>query len=287
MPRRRKGLGKAGSAAIVVLLAVAACAGDDDAPDVATPTDSRATETTDATGTSETTGTTAATGGPGSTDTTGAATPGEPETEAEDADTSLVALARGDSIGVWTTPNDGAGPDRTLRASDEPNAQIVMLVKQELGPMWLEVYLPTAPPGSSGWVKLSDVTLSRHRFRIEVSRSARTLTVHAGEVPALQTPVAIGPDAPQPAAGLYIKSLLEPANAGGPYGRYAYGLSGSASPTDAFESGSGLVAIHGTHDESTLGQDAGRGALAIGAEDLNRLVSSIGLPLGTPVEIVP
>jgi hypothetical protein len=281
MPRRRKGLAKAGSAAIAVLMAVAACAGDDD-PDVATPTDSRATETSDTTETSETT---AVSGDPGSTATSEAANPGDAEND--DQDTSLVALARGESIGVWTTPNDDAGPDRTLRASDEPNAQIVMLVKQELGPTWLEVYLPTEPPGSSGWVQLSDITLSRHRFRIEVARSAHTLTVYAGDVPALETSVAIGPDAPQPAAGLYIKSLLEPANANGPYGRYAYGLSGSASSTDAFGSGSGLVAIHGTDGGSALGQDVARGSLAIGAEDLNRLVSSIGLPLGTPVEIVP
>jgi hypothetical protein len=267
MPRRRKGLAVAGSAAIVVLLALAACAGDDDAPDVATPTDSRTPETT------------AESGDPSTSETTA---PDQP-----DAGTSLVGLTRGDSIGVWTTPNEDVDPDRTLRAADEPNGQIVMLVKQELGTTWLEVYLPTAPPGSTGWVRRRDVTLSRHRFHIEVARSTHTLIVYAGEVSALETPVAIGPEAPRSGAGLYIKSLLEPAEDDGPYGRYAYGLSGSSSRTEAFQSGTGLVAIHGTDDESTLGQDVGRGSLAIGADDLNRLVSSIGLPLGTPVEMVP
>jgi hypothetical protein len=279
MPRRRKGLAQAGSAAIAVLLVLAACAGDDDSPDVATPSDSRAAETTETTA------------GPGDRDATDTTAPdeadGADEPDQPDADTSLVGLARGDTIGVWTTPNEDDRPDRTLRASDEPNGQIVMLVKQGLGPTWLEVYLPTAPPSSTGWVQRDDLTLSRHRFRIEVARAAHTLTVYAGEVSALETPVAIGPDAPQPADGLYIKSLLEPADADGPYGRYAYGLSGSASRTESFQSGSGLVAIHGTDDESTLGQDVARGSLAIGAQDLNRLVSSIGLPLGTPVEIVP
>jgi hypothetical protein len=275
MPRRRKGLAVAGSAAIAVLLALAACAGDDDTPDVATPSDSRASETTE---------TTAESGDPRASDTTDPTDTSD--MTAPDEDTSLVGLARGDSIGVWTTPNDDVRADRTLRASDEPNGQIVMLVKQELGPAWLEVYLPTAPPGSTGWVQRRDLTLSRHRFRIEVVRSTHTLAVYAGEVSALETPVSIGPDAPQPAAGLYIKSLLEPADPDGPYGRYAYGLSGSSSSTEAFRSGSGLVAIHGTGDESTLGQDVARGSLAIGAEDLNRLVSSIGLPLGTPIEIV-
>jgi hypothetical protein len=278
MARRRRGLEVAGSAAIAVVLALAACAGDDD-PDVATPGDSRPTETSE---------TTAGPGDPGATDTTGTSGPTDTTSPDEPDDgTSLVGLARGDSVGVWTTPNEDVGPDSTLQAADEPNGQIVVLVKQELGPTWLEVYLPTEPPGSTGWVRRDDLTLSRHRFRIEVARSAHTLTVYAGDVPALETSVAIGPDAPQPAAGLYIKSLLEPANANGPYGRYAYGLSGSASSTDAFGSGSGLVAIHGTDGGSALGQDVARGSLAIGAEDLNRLVSSIGLPLGTPVEIVP
>jgi hypothetical protein len=253
----------AGSTAIVVLLTLASCAGDDDSPDVATPRESRSETTAD----------------PDSS--------GSTDTSAPDRGTSLVGLARGDTIGVWSTPNEADRPDRTLRASDEPDGQIVMLVEQELGASWLEVYLPTAPPGSTGWVQRDHLTLSRHRFRIEVARSAHTLTVFAGEVSALETPVAVGPDAPEPAAGLYIKSLLEPADPAGPYGRYAYGLSGSSSRAEDFESGSGLVAIHGTTDESTLGQDASRGSLAIGADDLDRLVSSIGLPLGTPVEIVP
>jgi hypothetical protein len=263
MPRRRKGLAVAGSAAVAVLLALGACAGDDDEPDVATPSESRSTETTAESEASAST-----------------------DASAPEEGTSLVGLAKGDSISVWTTPNEADEPARALRAADEPNGQIVMLVKQELGPTWLEVYLPSAPPGSSGWVRRRDVDLSRHRFRIEVARSSHTLTVYAGEVSAVETPVAIGPDAPQPTTGLYIKSLLEPADATGPYGRYAYGLSGASSRAENFESGSGLVAIHGAGDASTLGADAGSGSLAIDGEELNRLVSSIGLPLGTPVEIV-
>jgi lipoprotein-anchoring transpeptidase ErfK/SrfK len=268
---RRKGLVLAGGAAIVALCVLASCAGGDDTTDVATPTDSQATTTS---ATSETTA-------PGSSDGVGTTT-----TAPAEAGTSTVAQARGDAIGVWRTPNGDDPPAHTLRKADEPNHQVVMLVKQQFGGNWLEVYLPAAPPGSTGWVRVRDVRLSRHRFRIEVSRSAHTLTVYAGDVSALETPVAIGPDAPQPTQGLYIKSLLEPANQTGPYGRYAYGLSGSPTSVDAFATGSGLVGIHGTNAPGTLGHDASRGSMAIGADDLNRLVSSIGLPLGTPVEIV-
>jgi hypothetical protein len=120
-----------------------------------------------------------------------------------------------------------------------------------------------------------------------VARSSHTLTVYAGDVSALETPVAIGPDAPQPTDGLFIKELIQAPDPAGPYGRYAYGLSGSSSRAEDFEATAGVVAIHGTNDEGSLGQDMSQGSLAIAGRELDRLVSSIGLPLGTPVAIVP
>ncbi|HEY8527344.1 MAG TPA: L,D-transpeptidase [Acidimicrobiales bacterium] len=269
MPRRNGLAALVAAFVLVALPALGGCAGGDDDDDVATP-DAPADESSDAetTASSETTTTTA------------------PEAEPDDL-TSLVAQARGAMIDVWDTPVEAGQPARTLRADDEPSGHVVLLVRQELGPTWLEVYLPIDPVGTTGWIRRDDATLSRHRFRIEVSRSAHTLTVYAGEVSALETPVAIGPDAPEPADGLYIKDLIETPDPSGPYGRYAYGLSGSTAQAEDFAAGSGVVAIHGTDDESTLGRDADRGALAIAADDLDRLVGSIGLPLGTPVEILP
>lgn len=269
MPRRRKGLVRALSAVALVVVvpatALGGCAGGDDDADVATPGDTAATETT---------------GGRDSTTTTA-------EDPTDDEATSLVGQARGDSIGVWSTPDEADRPARTLRVADEPSGHVVLLVKQELGPTWLEVYLPTAPAGGTGWVRREDVTLSRHRFRIEVAPASHTLTVFAGDVAALETPVAVGPDAPEPTDGLFIKELIQTPDPAGPYGRYAYGLSGSSSRVQDFEAATGVVAIHGTNDAGSLGQDMPQGSLAIAADELDRLVSSIGLPLGTPVAIVP
>jgi hypothetical protein len=268
MPRRRKGSALGAVAAVVViLLASGGCAGGDEA-DVTTPRDTQATEPTE------------------TTDDPGASETAESGAPADEA-TSLVGQANGESIGVWTSPNEVDPPDQTIQAADQASGEVVLLVKQELGPTWLEVYLPTAPAGSTGWVRRDEITLSRHRFRIEVALSSNTLTVYAGEVSALETPVAVGPDAPQPTAGLFIKNLIETPDANGPYGRYSYGLSGSSSRVESFEAGTGVVAIHGTDHEGTLGQDTASGSLAIAADDLDRLVSSIGLPLGTPVEILP
>ncbi|HEX8803728.1 MAG TPA: L,D-transpeptidase [Acidimicrobiales bacterium] len=261
MSTRRRGL----LLIIAVVLVAGACGGDDEPEIAAPPTSSGATEGADGTGTTI-------------DSTTGETTP---------EGTTLVAQARADTIEVWDSPTDNDDPEQTLDADDEASGHVVLLVKQELGPNWLEVWLPDDPAGSSGWVQREDVSLSRHRFRIEVTLSAHTLAVYAGDVQALETPVAVGANAPAPGPGLYIKDLVQTPDPTGPYGRYAYGLSGSTNRVEDFEAGEGVVGVHGTDDESTLGEDVAQGSLAIAAEPLDRLVGSIGLPLGTPVEILP
>jgi lipoprotein-anchoring transpeptidase ErfK/SrfK len=151
---------------------------------------------------------------------------------------------------------------------------------------WVEVQLPSGPTERTGWVARDDVTLSRHRFRIEVSLSDRTLTLYTGEVVAITAPVAVGPDAPPAGEQLFIKDLVQPPDPTGPYGTYAYGLSGSDNKRDKFMAGSGVVALHGTGDPSTLGGDASYGSIAVGSDIVARLADTIGLPLGTPVTIV-
>jgi lipoprotein-anchoring transpeptidase ErfK/SrfK len=246
-------------ALVVALLALsAACASEDEEPEFSAPP-----------------GTTAPTAGTGTT---------VPEGDG----TQLVAEVDSGEVGVWASPADAEEPTRTLSASEEAAGRLVLLVKQQLGASWVEVWLPTAPAGETGWVRRDDVAISRHRFRIDVSRSAHTLTVYAGDVNVLQTPVAIGADAPpEQSDGLYIKDLIETPNPSGRYGRYAYGLAGSDNVAAAFDAGAGVVAIHGTNDESSLGSDVSSGSLAIGSDALDRLVGSIGLPLGTPVRMLP
>lgn len=201
-------------------------------------------------------------------------------------DVVLVATSTGD-LQVWSSPQDEAQLVETLSPARETSGQVVGVVTQELGE-WLEVALPTAPAGRTGWVERADVQVSRHSFRIEVSRSEHTLTVHAGEVETLTAPVAFGTvDGPPTGETLFIKDLVEPpAVPGGPYVRYAYGLAGAANDLAAFQAGSGVVAIHGTADPSTLGRDVPAGSIGVAPGTMTRMVEGIGLPLGTPVEVV-
>jgi hypothetical protein len=173
----------------------------------------------------------------------------------------------------------------TLSAPDAVSGRIVCLVVQQVGD-WVEVELPSGPAGRTGWVRRDDVALSRHRFRIEVARGARTLTLYTGSVVALSTPVALGPDAPAAGERRFVTELVQPADPAGVYGAYAYGLSGAPNDVAAYASGQGVVAVHGVADGTTLGTDTAAGSIGVAPEIMSRMADTIGLPLGTPVDVV-
>ena len=205
--------------------------------------------------------------------------------EVRGAETYHVAQAIEDTLVVRSAPQASADEVRTLSAADEVSGEVICLVAQELGD-WVAVYMPSGPPGSVGWIEREDVTLSRHEYRIEIDRAAHTLTVFTGAETTLSAPVAIGPDAPPAGSNLYIKDLVQPPDPLGTYGTYAYGLSGSSNDFAAFSTGQGVVALHGTNNPTVLGQDVDRGAIAVDTATVASMVESIGLPLGTPVQVI-
>ena len=206
--------------------------------------------------------------------------------ETSDGDVVLVAASTQELL-VWASPQDSARAVETLVPGRQTSGQIVCVVVDELGADWLEVGLPTAPPGHTGWIRRADVTLSRHRFRIEVSRTDHTLTLYSGDAEALSARVAFGTvDGPEAGTTLFIKDLVEPPEAAGPYVRYAYGLAGSANDLAAFQAGAGVVAIHGVANGATLGRDVPVGSIAVDPDVMTQMVERFGLPLGTPVDVV-
>jgi hypothetical protein len=192
------------------------------------------------------------------------------------------------TVPLWSSPRDGdARPAEMLSPAQQASGQVVCVVAQMLDDEWLQVYAPTAPAGHTGWVRRADITLSRHQFRIEVSLSDHMLTLHEGDREALSAPVAIGTvDSPDAGTTTFVKDLVQPPDPAGPYARYAFGLAGATNDVAAFEAGAGVVAIHGAADPATLGQDVPTGSIAVDPRVITRMVETIGLPLGTPVEIV-
>jgi hypothetical protein len=201
--------------------------------------------------------------------------------ELEAAHATQVVAQSGGQVEVWETPDEEA-PSQMLSAASEPSGTLTFLVLESRDG-WLQVELPTPPPGGRGWVREDAVTLSRHGYRIEIARAAHTLTVFAGGVQAMSGPVAIGPDAPPAGTETFIKELLIPPD-GTPYGGHVYGLAGWTSSEQQFGAGAGVVGIHAAAP-AALGTDTVTGAIGTDAEVLTQLVDNIGLPLGTPVAI--
>jgi lipoprotein-anchoring transpeptidase ErfK/SrfK len=198
-----------------------------------------------------------------------------------------VAQAKASTIDVYASA-DATAPERTIVSGVDTSVDtipIVFLVKS-MGDTRHEVYLPVRPNGTHGWVNASEVTLSRVPYRIEVGISEHRIRVFDGDELIVDEPVGVGrQDRPTPGGVYYLKELLQPPNPDGPYGTYAYGLSGFSNVLTSFNGGSGVIGIHGTNEPEALGTDVSSGCIRVHNDVIERLVEEIGLPLGTPVDI--
>ena len=241
------------------LFVAAACGGDDDE---AAPT----TTTTEATTTTVEETTT---------------------TEPVPQGTTLVARSELDVIPVFA---DEAGGEAKMELDrrTETTGNLVFVVEQEASsPDGRHlVQLPVRPNGSTGWVNASDVSLTVHDYRIEIELAAYELRVFKGDDELLTTPIGVGTqDTPTPGGVYYIKELLQPPSPNGPYGTYAYGLSGFSNVLESFAGGNGVIGIHGTNQPDLIGTSVSHGCIRMENDVIDRLVEEIGLPLGVPVEI--
>ena len=98
--------------------------------------------------------------------------------------------------------------------------------------------------------------------------------------------MAIGaPSTPTPTGRFSVTDRVLTNDPGGPFGWYAFGLSGHQPNLPAGWAGGDQLAIHGTNAPSSIGQAASAGCLRVSATALARLRSL--LRLGTPVVIHP
>jgi len=198
------------------------------------------------------------------------------------AETAYAATAKGSSVRVLARPD---GPVTHTLANPQPSgAPLTFLLKGPLGGDWLEVYLPVRPNGSSGYVRASDVSVASVPYRVDVLRRAHRLRLYRSGVLVKEFPVAIGTrETPTPGGVFYLKELLVPPRPGGPYGPYAYGLSGFSNVLTSFGGGDGVIGIHGTDDESTVGTDVSHGCIRMRNADI--LALGRRMPVGTPITI--
>jgi lipoprotein-anchoring transpeptidase ErfK/SrfK len=196
---------------------------------------------------------------------------------------TIVATATKAEVSVHSQP--GRGSRRVLSNPTESGAPLIFVVMIEEHD-WLRVHLPIRPNGTTGWVRRSDVSLTRHDYRIVVELSAHRITVFKGSTRVFKEPVGVGTrDTPTPHGFYYLTELLQPPDPDGPYGPFAYGLSGFSEVLKDFAGGRGVIGIHGTNDPSTIGKDVSHGCIRMSNQGITRLARI--LPLGTPVEIRP
>jgi lipoprotein-anchoring transpeptidase ErfK/SrfK len=200
-----------------------------------------------------------------------------------------VARAVGSAVAVYDSPG-AATNNRTLANPQRFGAPLVLLVT-DAQPEWLQVLLPVRPNGSTGWVRRSDVSLSTHDYRITVELGAHRITVFQGTDVVLSEPVAVGTsDAPTPGGVYYTTELVQPLDSrgrydpAGPYGPYAYGLSGFSDVLLDFAGGDGQFGIHGTNDPASLGSDVSHGCIRMSNRGITALAEV--LPVGVPVEVL-
>jgi RNA polymerase sigma factor (sigma-70 family) len=205
------------------------------------------------------------------------------------AQTSLVARAVVPVLSVYDAAGTPAG--LTLANPLASGSPLVMLVTAQQGD-WVQVLLPVRPNGSTGWLRRDDVELSAHDYMIVVELGAHRITAYHGTEVLLSEPVAVGTsDAPTPDGLYYTTELIKPTDAagnydpGGPYGPYAYPMSGFSDVLFDFAGGDGQFGIHGTNDPSALGRDVSHGCIRMSNPGISFLARI--LPAGVPVRVVP
>lgn len=209
----------------------------------------------------------------------------DPDPAARDPDGGgyLVAESVVPLLAVWDQPDPGGAPRWELAHPTPSGAPLVLLVT-EVADGWLRVLLPVRPNGSQGWVRTEDVSQRGHRWRIDVHLSAHELVVHHGDEVWMVEPIAIGQQpTPTPGGTFYLLELLQPPEPGGPYGPFAFGLSGFSEVLDSFAGGDGRLGLHGTDQPATLGSDVTNGCIRVHNEAITQLAAAV--PLGTPLTI--
>jgi len=157
-------------------------------------------------------------------------------------------------------------------------------VKTSRDGRWARVILPWRPNGRTGWISLRGRRTVKSRIWIEANLSRRRVNLMLGSRTLRSFVAAVGAAAtPTPVGRFSVTDPIATGDPGGPFGWYAFGLSGHQPNLPPGWSGGDQLAIHGTNAPSSLGTAASAGCLRVSAAALGILKSY--LRPGTPVVI--
>lgn len=195
----------------------------------------------------------------------------------------MTAVANATFVDVRKEPSEGAEGLRFARGK-AVTGPVTFLVVSDYSD-WLEVLLPVRPNGTTGWVRVQDMTRLTVHNRLIVELSTNTMIIETDGQEVYREKVSTGTGGtPTPTGLFFVRELVTSEKADGPYGPFAYGLSGYSDKLRSFDGGEGAIGIHGTNNPKALGTAVSFGCVRLSNESLLRLIEF--LPLGTPVEIV-
>src|SRR3954454_6161422 len=195
---------------------------------------------------------------------------------------STVIATAAHRIAVYAGPNGVLLRHFSSRTALE--SARTFLVTGAKGTDWLQVQLPVRPNGSRGWIRSSAVTTATTPMAIDVDRRAHVLTLLRAGVPVRSFPVAVGaPATPTPTGAFFIDDRLPTLAPYGPYGPYALGLSGHSDVLLTFDGADGVLGIHGTNADWSVGHAVSHGCIRMHNRDITWLYRRI--PLGASVVV--
>jgi lipoprotein-anchoring transpeptidase ErfK/SrfK len=207
--------------------------------------------------------------------------------------TSVAAMKKGktgDFIKIWEKPDDTLQPRWTLGIGEtfEFRSRVVFtILAEENG--WLLVNVPARPNASVGYIKANEVTRYVNPFYLVLELNKRRLTVcNQGRV-IMQEKAGIGngndpTKGATPLGTFHVVDLFRPKGGkNGPFGPFAFGLSGFSETLFDYNGGDGRLGIHGTNNPKALGTQVSHGCIRISNAAITKLSKTLWL--GAPIKI--
>ena len=200
---------------------------------------------------------------------------------------TLIGTAIVDKIVVRRRPSPGASVLRTFPGTNEfGQPRVFDLVGEPRsagGARWFRALLPMRPNGTTGFIRGTSLRLRHTTYSLRLDRKRFRLTLYDGCDRKRVLPVGIGTGStPTPVGTFYLAALLKPPDPTTIYGTYAYGLSAYSETLTSWRLG-GIIGLHGTNVDSSIGHESSHGCIRMHNRDIERLVPL--LPLGTPIRI--
>lgn len=150
---------------------------------------------------------------------------------------------------------------------------------------WLAVLSEVTPNREVGWIPAASATLERQPYTLRIDLSERFLVVRRGDTEIRGFRVAIGaPGTRTPTGRAAVTDTLLFPTGSGPYGCCAVALTSRQTNLPASWTGGAQIAIHGTPDESVIGQAVSLGCVRGRNTDVRWLARNI--PAGALVTVV-